>query len=100
MTIEMYHPDATGPIPIAGHFGEPPLAVVQSWVGGDIEVVYSVEMLEGDAKFQMVLNENGKVHGLPRNMAATAFAHAHHMIATEDFIVGPAVVLSGRNRLT
>ena len=60
------------------------LEELQRMVGGYIEVV---PLSEGRL---MVLNEEGKLKGLPMNRAASVFALPH--IGTGDFIVGDALV--------
>lgn len=40
----------------------------------------------------LVINEEGKLRGLPFNSIATGLAVAHRRIATDDYIVGPAIV--------
>ena len=52
-----------------------------SCVGGYIEGVY----LDGATAY---VNEEGKLQGLPKNMAATDLAHAHAAIYADDYIAG------------
>jgi hypothetical protein len=60
------------------------LAELQQMVGGYIEVIY---LSEGRL---MVLNEEGKLRGLPVNAKATAVALP--FLGEGDFIVGDALV--------
>lgn len=81
------------PADIDGLPGEMDLEDLQKLVDGYIEVV---ALPNGD---QLVVNEEGKLKGLPVNPVATAlFREAFPDIP--DVIVGRAVLLTGRNRLT
>ena len=57
-----------------------------SVVGGYIEGVY----LDGATAY---VNEEGKLHGLPKNEAATALAHAHNAIYGDDWIAGNMLIV-------
>ncbi len=69
--------------------GEPSLSWLQSQVGGWIEIVRL-----GDD--QMIVNEEGKLKGLPVNQRATAMFRSHR--ATSDLIVGDVVLLTAEHR--
>lgn len=60
------------------------LAEMQAVVGGYIEVVF---LDNGEI---MVVNEEGKLNGLPYNVAATDYMKANSRY--DDFIVGNALV--------
>ena len=67
------------------------LAQLQAIVGGYIEAVY-IDGPEGLPRC-MVIHEEGKLIGLPVNQLATMMAHSWNAgIATDDFIVGPALI--------
>ena len=55
-------------------------------VHGYIEAVY----LDGATVF---VNEEGKLQGLPKNMAATDLAHAHAAIYADDYIAGNMLIV-------
>ena len=63
------------------------LEEMQRMVGGIIEIVYF------DDNTVMVINEEGKLLGLPLNMDATAIFRAHYP-DSDDYIVGDALVCS------
>lgn len=63
------------------------LEELQKIVGGYIEVV----RLDDGAI--MIINEEGKLHGLPPNERATRIAHAAHAVAYSDEIVGPVAII-------
>ena len=65
------------------------LKELQEMVGGYIEVVYNLP----DNKI-MIVNEEGKLGGEPFNFFATNLALYNRSIATDDCIVGNAVVLN------
>ena len=64
---------------------------LQEMVGGYIEVVYNLP----DNKI-MIVNEDGKLEGESFNFFATNLALYNRSIATDDCIVGNAVVLNSR----
>jgi hypothetical protein len=68
--------------PKARHFS---LEELQGFVGGYIEII---QLHDGRA---MVLNEEGKLEGLPFNAEATGLARLAG-IATNDYIVGNVIV--------
>lgn len=89
---------------------EPDLKVMQEAVGGYIEHVSLVYMIVstyegGDMAIQHhrmheadgVINEEGKLVGLPYNALATAWYCSGR--ATDDCIVGPMMVLIGAARM-
>ena len=55
-------------------------------VQGYIEGVY----LDGATAY---VNEEGKLQGLPKNMAATDLAHAHNAIYGDDWIAGNMLIV-------
>jgi hypothetical protein len=66
------------------------LAAMKEIVGGWLEVVHCGEL--GD----MWINEEGKLHGLRRNLFATHLAHECMGIMPDDFVVGQ-VFLAGHD---
>ena len=68
---------------------KPNLKQLQKMVGGYIEVVTSL-----DSKYQIVIDEEGKLKGKPFNKDATAL-----LGYGDDELVGDAVILSGKAKL-
>jgi len=68
---------------------KPNLKQLQKMVGGYIELVTSP-----DSKYQIVIDEEGKLKGKPFNKDATALYNNPN-----DEIVGDAVILSGKAKL-
>ena len=71
---------------------EPDYKAVSKFVGGMVEVV---SFPNGDL---LLLNEEGKLMGLPLNEKATALWRKHftketHINGYDDFVVGPAMVI-------
>ena len=71
---------------------EPDYKTVSKFVGGMVECV---TFPNGDL---LLLNEEGKLMGLPLNPEATALWRAHftketHAFGYDDFVVGPAMVI-------
>ena len=71
---------------------EPDYKAVSKFVGGMVEVV---TFPNGDL---LLLNEEGKLMGLPLNPEATALWRAHftkdkYAFGYDDFVVGPAMVI-------
>ena len=71
---------------------EPDLKAAQAFVGGYVEVV---SFPNGDL---LLLNEEGKLMGLPLNPEATTLWRTHftketHINGYDDFVVGPAMVI-------
>ena len=71
---------------------EPDYKAVSKFVGGMVEVV---SFPNGDL---LLLNEEGKIMGLPLNEKATALWRKHftketHINGYDDFVVGPAMVI-------
>jgi hypothetical protein len=60
---------------------------LQTAVGGYIEVVYPLRLPKG---FTMIINEEGKLKGLPLNEVASWLYNRNY---PQDFIVGPAVIV-------
>ena len=72
---------------------EPQYKAVSDFVGGMVECV---QFPNGDV---LLLNEEGKLIGLPLNPEATALWRAHftkdkYMFGHDDFVVGPAMVIT------
>lgn len=64
------------------------LAQLQDAVGG------TIEMLEVTLACDLVIDEEGKLKGYPRNNVATALAEALDVgLAPDDYIAGPAVLI-------
>ena len=68
---------------------KPNLKQLQKMVGGYVEVVTSL-----DSKYQIVIDEEGKLKGKPFNKDATAL-----LGYGDDELVGDAVILSGKAKL-
>ena len=71
---------------------EPDYKAVSDFVGGMVE---AVTFPNGDL---LLLNEEGKLMGLPLNEEATALWRTHftketHLFGYDDFVVGPAIVI-------
>ena len=71
---------------------EPDLKTAQEFVGGMVE---GITFPNGD---YLVINENGKLIGLPLNPEATAlwrmtFTKDKYAFGHDDFVVGPAMVI-------
>ena len=71
---------------------EPQYKAVSDFVGGMVE---AVSFPNGDL---LLLNEEGKLMGLPVNEKATASWRKHftketHSFGYDDFVVGPAIVI-------
>jgi hypothetical protein len=72
---------------------EPDYKAVSKFVGGMVEVV---TFPNGDL---LLLNEEGKLMGLPLNVEATALWRTHftketHLFGYDDFVVGPVIVIA------
>jgi hypothetical protein len=71
---------------------EPQYKAVSDFVGGMVEVV---QFPNGDL---LLLNEEGKLMGLPLNPEATAlwrmtFTKQNYVTGYDDFVVGPAIFI-------
>ena len=66
---------------------KPTLQSLQHAVGGYIEV------LDLSPRWAMVINEEGKIEGLPVNYGATTIAREHNALRGDDVIVGNAVIV-------
>ena len=71
---------------------EPQYKAVSDFVGGMVECV---QFPNGDL---LLLNEEGKLMGLPLNPEATALWRSHftkdkYAFGHDDFVVGPAIVI-------
>lgn len=68
------------------------LAELQKIVGGYIEVI---DMTDAHGTI-LVINEEGKLNGLPYNPLATEvyreYYRSHHKLVTQDYIVGDALL--------
>jgi hypothetical protein len=72
---------------------EPDYKAVSKFVGGMVEVV---TFPNGDL---LLLNEEGKLMGLPLNEEATALWRTHftkepHAFGYDDYVVGPVIVIA------
>ena len=77
----------------------PTLKEMQEFVGGYIQVVNGVD------GSQIIINEEGKIKGLPMNMVATTMWLGEDWdddtsAMVNDFLVGNAMVLKGKARLS
>jgi len=71
---------------------EPDLKAAQEFVGG---MVQGIEFPNGD---YMIMNEEGKLMGLPLNPEATTlwratFTKDKYLFGHDDFVVGPAILI-------
>ena len=71
---------------------EPDLESAQSFVGG---MVQGIQFPNGD---YMIMNEEGKLLGLPVNEEATklwrtTFTKDKYLFGYDDFVVGPAILI-------
>ena len=71
---------------------EPDLKSAQSFVGG---MVQGIEFPNGD---YLIMNEEGKLMGLPLNPEATTlwratFTKDKYLFGYDDFVVGPAILI-------
>ena len=71
---------------------EPTLESAQAFVGG---MVQGIEFPNGD---YMIMNEEGKLMGLPLNPEATTlwratFTKDKYLFGYDDFVVGPAILI-------
>ena len=71
---------------------EPDLKAAQEFVGG---MVQGIEFPNGD---YMIMNEEGKLMGLPLNPEATTlwratFDNDNFITGRKDFVVGPAILI-------
>ena len=74
---------------------EPKYAEVKEFVGGMVE---TVSFPNGDL---LLLNEEGKLIGLPLNLEATAiwretFDNDNYITGRKDFVVGPAILIRAK----
>ena len=74
---------------------EPKYAEVKEFVGGMVECV---TFPNGDL---LLLNEEGKLMGLPLNLEATAiwretFDNDNYITGRNDFVVGPAILIRAK----
>ena len=85
--------DANEFVMIVDKKNEPTLKAAQDFVGGMVE---AVTFPNGDL---LLLNEEGKLMGLPLNEEATALWRTHftketHVFGYDDVVVGPAIVIA------
>ena len=71
---------------------EPDLKAAQAFVGGMVE---GISFPNGD---YLIINEEGKLIGLPLNPEATAlwratFDNDNYITGRKDFVVGPAILI-------
>ena len=71
---------------------EPDLKAAQEFVGG---MVQGIQFPNGD---YMIMNEEGKLMGLPLNPEATTlwratFTKDKYLFGHDDFVVGPAILI-------
>lgn len=76
----------------------PELKVLQEGVGGWIEMVPGFEKFEGVSAV-VFCNEEGKLNGLPVNMAASYFWYAALGRHAGDVLVGDVVIITGDDEL-
>ena len=74
---------------------EPTLKAAQDFVGGYVE---GITFPNGD---YLIINEEGKLMGLPLNLEATAiwretFDNDNYITGREDFVVGPAILIRAK----
>ena len=74
---------------------EPDYKAVSKFVGGMVEAVH---FPNGDL---LLLNEEGKLIGLPLNLEATAiwretFDNDNYITGRDDFVVGPAILIRAK----
>ena len=79
---------------------EPTLKEMQEFVGGYIQVVTGINGNE-----DIVINEEGKLKGLPMNVVATTMYLGEDWnddtsAMANDFLVGNAMILKGKARLS
>ena len=78
---------------------KPTLEEMQEFVGGYIQVVKGID------GSQIIVNEEGKIYGLPTNVVATTFYLGEDWdddtsAMVHDVLVGNAMVLKGKARLS
>ena len=78
---------------------EPTLKEMQEFVGGLIQVVRATD------GSHIIINEEGKIKGLPMNMVATTMYLGEDWnddtsAMANDFLVGNAMILKGKARLS
>jgi len=71
----------------------PSLKYMQQYVGGLIQII---DLSDGR---QIIINDEGKLKELPYNKEATEIANKDGALFSGDFIVGNAIVLSGKGLL-
>ena len=76
---------------------EPDLKAAQDFVGGYVE---GITFPNGD---YLIINEEGKLKGLPLNPEATTlwrstFTPDKYMTGSDDFVVGPAMYIKAKAR--
>ena len=74
---------------------EPTLESAQEFVGGYVE---GITFPNGD---YLIINEEGKLKGLPLNPEATAlsrttFDNDNYITGRKDFVVGPAILIKAK----
>lgn len=89
MTAAIFHADGRVSTPRPRNGATFSLEELQSIVGGYIQII------DVDPDRVLVMNEAGKLQGLPPNPAATKLARLAG-IAPEDFVVGDVLVCPSR----
>lgn len=71
------------------------LEYMQDIVGGYIEILSSDQILDDGQLVCMVINEEGKLIGLPTNVPATILAREYFGLPEDDYICGMALLIGG-----
>ncbi len=91
--VTIFNPGSDGPYSIT--VDNPPiLAEMQAWVGGYVELVSHFKHAIRHIPMQVYVNEEGRIRGLPNNIAGTAWL-IQNGVWVDGGIVGPIVVLTG-----
>jgi hypothetical protein len=75
----------------------PSLDIMQEKVGGTVEHVLSTFSVLAGKTMQVYVNEEGRLQGLPENTFGTGLVGKLTGISLPHVIVGPIVILLGRN---
>ena len=95
MTKEKVNTDASEFKIVSDSKDEPTLESAQEFVGGYVE---GITFPNGD---YLIINEEGKLKGLPLNPEATAlwratFDNDNYITGRKDFVVGPAILIKAK----
>ena len=95
MTKEKVNTDADEFKIVSDSKDEPTLESAQEFVGGYVE---GITFPNGD---YLIINEEGKLKGLPLNPEATAlwratFDNDNYITGRKDFVVGPAILIKAK----